>query len=1511
MIVALAGSWGVPMVRAPGQNPPGLMATEGEQSPVRVHPPTDRILSRGMRRAEESIAAGEFSQALRFLDELLGHDEDYFIETGDRGAFAGMKESARRMIRDLPPEGRRAYEATYGPVAERLLRATVASGDAESLEQVVHRYLYTAAGSQAALLLAANEADAGRHLVAALLYQQLLETPDAGRRFNPELSLRAAASWLAAGDADQARRILAAAAGGASALRIAGRDRRIDARVEPIEWLRTTVGEPIDSAGGPERQWLTYRGNAARNGAAEGGLPHLRVRWNVRLMHGKLEELFSEYKADIQQSGHVVPVASAALAAGDYVLVRTPQELLAVDFRTGKRVWRSQVQRDPEIEQLVRSGSAAGDDMANAEPAQAFVRRMWEDYMYGIVSSDGERVYAIRDLPMPASHEYEMSPFMNLGAVETATPANRLSAYDLGTEGTLVWEIDGAAASDGLNGAFFLGAPLAMGSSLYVLMEIRDEVYVAALDAATGQLQWRQQLANLEAGVLFDLQRRLQAAMPSYDAGMLVCPTGAGLVVGVDMSKRSLAWAYRFETIPGPEAIYGGVEQRARGLAHRWTDAAATIVDGRVLLTPPESNDLHCLDLRTGRLVWKRPRGEMLRLACVHQGKILLVGNRALAALRLEDGQPTWSAPKRELPRGAAPAGNGFVSDGKYFMPLTTAEVVAIDLGSGRIVSRVAARDGTELGNLICHRGTIISQNGLFLDCFDQVDVLRRRSERRLAENADDVDALRSLGEIAYNEGRLSDALGLLERAFRASPDDLETRDVLAECLANALDGDFAAYRARLPLLKELEGGGAVSPRVVLRLEAQGLLQVDDPVGAAAACLALYRSVGDKDELMSLNRVHESLASRWVQSQLAEAWDAASDDQRKALEELVAAEIGTADAGDGEELGGLFRFFGSLPQRAPLKLSLARQLDDAGRTLEAQQLLLDLTRSADASIRREAVARIASQLHDAQLHSLAFEYDRTLADEFADEVCLGDATGRELVDLWAESAPDAHIAWPAGKVVARDVATSGAAAAARMRTALWSVRLEHGDSILGSGAGYLAMRGGALSWHDRYGREFFTAAQPEMQANYRQAGSISGMTRGNLLIVSLGREVAAFNTLPSPDGSATAMLWRANLGSTFEQDSYYAGMGRRAERRPGSHGPPRTAFDGEWIGVIGPVFSGGCVIQDQRRLMCVEPVTGEMMWSRTDVPPGCDLFGDERYVFATPFDSDTALIYSAIDGRLVGKARVPAWSEQLLTHGRTVVRWSKNPGGQFELAAADARTGAVAWRRAFDARSRVDVDLDRFIAVVEPQGRATVIDAQTGAVLVDQPIDSLAAVEDIHLSAADGEFVLVVQRPQARNVNRTVRGFNPGDSPTIDGQVYVFERPSGAMRWNRPADVLQQALVPNQPDGLPFITFAGMLSSNDRGAASTATVLVLDKATGRTLYARDDLPHTGIGYCLARASDPAAHEASIELAGRTIVLKFTDDRRPPEPPAMAEVESTANRTSGGVLRIILNLGGGN
>ena len=90
----------------------------------------------------------------------------------------------------------------------------------------------------------------------------------------------------------------------------------------------------------------------------------------------------------------------------------------------------------------------------------------------------------------------------------------------------------------------------------------------------------------------------------------------------------------------------------------------------------------------------------------------------------------------------------------------------------------------------------------------------------------------------------------------------------------------------------------------------------------------------------------------------------------------------------------------------------------------------------------------------------------------------------------------------------------------------------------------------------------------------------------------------------------------------------------------------------------------------------------------------------------------------------------------------------------------------------------------------------------------------------------------------------------------------------------------------------------GLLTRSDGGGSRPmTTMLILDKAAGRTLFQSDELPQTGGGHCVARIVDAESHQAAVEMAGQTILLQFTDQRRPPEPPALSEVESSAGKSS--------------
>jgi outer membrane protein assembly factor BamB len=369
------------------------------------------------------------------------------------------------------------------------------------------------------------------------------------------------------------------------------------------------------------------------------------------------------------------------------------------------------------------------------------------------------------------------------------------------------------------------------------------------------------------------------------------------------------------------------------------------------------------------------------------------------------------------------------------------------------------------------------------------------------------------------------------------------------------------------------------------------------------------------------------------------------------------------------------------------------------------------------------------------------------------------------------------------------------------------------------------------------------------------------------------------------------------------QNQYVRSRGSQQDRRPGTFRASRSQVEGKWVGVIGPLTHDSCIFQDQRRLVCVDSITGEVRWWRSDIPPGCDLYGDEQYLFAVPQKSRQAIVINALDGRLLDESQVPGWLEQLGTIGRQVIRWRKLANNSQELSAVDALGGKVLWKQTFESKSQVDITQGRYVGVVEPSGHCTIIDAHSGDLLVDYSSDPIPTLYRARLLAGSDSFLLLAQRPLKSNSRRRISPPSPWDYEVLDGYVFQFDRSTGQPSWSRPAEVRQEVFILSQPVDLPVVAFAGNIrrqgSSESRQSVS---LLLLDKASGRLLFHNDTLPQSA-NFCNLKVPDPAAREMVVQMTKKTIRLKFTDQPRPPEPPAIVGLDPAGQNGYSGLRGI--------
>ena len=301
----------------------------------------------------------------------------------------------------------------------------------------------------------------------------------------------------------------------------------------------------------------------------------------------------------------------------------------------------------------------------------------------------------------------------------------------------------------------------------------------------------------------------------------------------------------------------------------RWLDGTATIVDGRVLITPPESDALYVLNLIDGKPLWgPLPRQDEPLPGLRPRGQ-----DRAGGPAR-SSAPSTWPTASRpgsacRCPPAATPAAAASTTGNRYYVPLSSAEVAAVDLDAGKIVQTSKSREGEIPGNLVCYKGKVISQGWDGLEVFFQADALREEIGRRLAAKPEDAEALKLQGEMLLDEGKLADAIGSFRRAYQLGG----RRDGRGSCCATR---SWTGLRTRLRRLSrqrptEIERllDDASQRAAYLRLMAGGLQKT----GQWRAALDHYLRLIDLDRSdRGMENVDRSLIvrrDRWIRAGVA------------------------------------------------------------------------------------------------------------------------------------------------------------------------------------------------------------------------------------------------------------------------------------------------------------------------------------------------------------------------------------------------------------------------------------------------------------------------------------------------------------------------------------------------------------------------------------------------------------------------------------------------------------------
>jgi outer membrane protein assembly factor BamB/tetratricopeptide (TPR) repeat protein len=1283
-------------------------------------PKDEKGLREKIKAAVDYIDDKNWAIAIPHLQKLVDMPEDVFVKIPgktpdgkDSVKHVSAKSEAYRLIGSLPKGGLEFYKLTYGGKAQEMLRQAKAQGDRALLGEVIRRFAFTDAGTEAILLAAQRDLDRGEFVASALRFNKLLarEEPD---KLAPDVLAKMGIVYHLTHDKVNEKLVW-------QALRDRGREVNLGKETHSIAELQE-YGERVAQAlsSGNASDSPVYRSTPARANQLVGGPAFLEKRWSLPMIHGESDRRVDPSGSDPECGGdaetdkrikqavswltqHHQPVLpaffpiTATVVKGDtrqpLVIYRDYWGVQAHNLKDGRLRWWTPASWS--LQRMLggsdhRKSLALSNWLSYYLDQQQRPQIVFENSLAGTLSTDNTFVYVIDDLAVPPPQQFTMvdprfGGGMNWGEeVAGAIRHNRLQAFSLARSGALSWEAGGEGDKGDLADCFFLGPPLPLGGKLYVLTERQQELRLVCLDpAAGGKVVAAQTLATTNERLEHDVIRRTHAVHLAYGEGILVVPTNAGAVFGIDLLENRLVWAYPYRDkddapanrgvnlgpgFPGglpPGVVWGPDGRPILPIPNTgaWKEAAPTIAEGKVVFTAPDARSLHCVNLVDGASVWTYRRQEDdLYFAGVYRGKVLVVGKKQCRALDLGTGRLTWI-----VDTGMPPSGQGIASDNLYYLPLHDAthgkersEICAIDIDRGAVHAHTASRKKEDVpGNLLFFDGDVVSVSATQVIVYPQLKVKIAQMDDLLAKNPNDPEGLTERGTLRLDQGDSLGAIDDLRKALHYNP-GASTRgrareklyDALTEYVQHRFDTAEEYLSEYEALCKpDLEGVTDEADRArrieaarkrrsnFLFLVAKGRERQGRLVEAFERYQDFAATAGG-DELITVldEQAVRANADVWARGRIAAmVGSAATAEQRKPLEALIAARWEKARAsGRLDELRRFVRMFGSLSAVGKeARFHLAERLIAEGKgsdLLEAERELAAFrTPSEEPAVAARAVEALARLYTRRGLREDAAYCYRLLGHEYA-RVKVRD--GRTGGDFFNDAATDKRLLPYLDDAPLAPVGRMKATEETGSLMAHQSYTFAH----LGEPLPYFRRHAFVLRFDNDHLKVLDNRTSPPTEvwsqqlvktmfqntvtANGQNTARFPYRSLGHLVVLPVGHMVYGLDPVNQK------VLWERNLAGGARIDPHQQVPSQLQTTQlvvDPLDGSLQAVFQDGWkqrLGQAGPLQGSVICLQTRDGLEAVDPLSGQTLWKRSDIASHADLFADESYVYVVEFNGD-------------------------------------------------------------------------------------------------------------------------------------------------------------------------------------------------------------------------------------------------------------------------------------------------
>jgi outer membrane protein assembly factor BamB len=1019
-------------------------------------------------------------------------------------------------------------------------------------------------------------------------------------------------------------------------------------------------------------------------------------------------------------------------------------------------------------------------------------------------------------------------------------------------------------AQQPLHGHFFLGPPLSLDGRLYAITECDCQLNLVALSAANGAVLWVQGIGYVDKPIDEEPLRYPLACTPCSGGGVIVCPTQAGVLVGVDALDGALLWSYYC----GDDDSNDNESSPPFGCRHTFGNPGfpnAALVEGnQVVVLPRQSEFIQCLDLSTGRGMWKQPRGDGEFVAAAADGVVMIVGERLCRGISLVDGSERWSM------RLGESTGSGVRLGNEYLLPLADNHIAAIDIRSGARRRDLSVRceqtlersdpqaddfqhepwtaDGADEndfgeaqhnapGNLISAGSLIVSCNAREVVAYPRAQALLEKVQQKLDAGPRQPADLALAADLALTLGQIAEAKADLSQINSQDVRD-DVRDRVEQLRRTVLLEDLAIGTPRPgDRLRELDALSRTPCQRFrfLQAKADAAIRIGDVTGVLDATGAMA-ALGQEGLLASAEDPSFLVSPRgWLATTSDRVSRCFSSESLKIAKARVGwQQQSVLDSSDPTALERYLAVYGNWPEADRVRLRFAEVLAAAGKWQRSELLLLACERSPRPETVRAARRQLVRLWDQAGLAEeaadLLKECERQSLEEKRDP-----AEWQSLVEqLRADGLT--RRAWMRLKAAEQPFG----------RARISQTYFEHCDNDLAE--------------------KYFNASRPSVT---RAASAFQLIDAGTANDPKVSIVDRLSGTVVGPM-EVPGHYWGITLVVT-SQVGHFLPLGSRgafhgisllehdADRPLWSNAPARIGKDGDpaLVGPTGPTF---CAFQSRRHLFVVDPGTGKLLWHRTDLDPQSGLhadtnrgvFGDDEVLVVLGADRLSYTVYRTSTGEELRQGSLDPATRQIperRAFGRCLLYFISHDNTH-RLRIWDPLTDRLLYDCPVCDRLLWKETGDEEVAVVTADGSLQIVDGRSGAIRVNLKLDSREFQNLNQISAfrdADSYYVNLQPMRTIEEPRRYAYCFGTDTTlPHADlrGDLLALDRRTGQLRWKR--TFAQRTVLRVPALRLPVLVMLAIVGDRLNGNHRSMLVEVVDAKTGDTLAFDDDRFHNRI-----------------------------------------------------------------